>query len=114
MSNGQRAMRDAGGDCARRCRIGVRHDSVIGIVTGSFAATAAQDDATGCVYGDAGLRAEGTKKERAPRGSTSWGVSRKAERCIKKKAPHEVYLMGGVNPAATYSPGPEGQVPSAI
>ena len=31
-----------------------------------------------------------------------------------KKAPHEVYLMGGVNPAATYSPGPEGQVPSAI
>ena len=39
--------------------------------------------------------------------------SRKAERCIKK-APHEVYLMGGVNPAATYSPGPGGQVPSAI
>ena len=31
----------------------------------------------------------------------------------KKKAPHEVYLMGGVNPAAPYSPGPGGQVPSA-
>ena len=30
-----------------------------------------------------------------------------------KKAPHEVYLMGGENPAATYSPGPGGQVPSA-
>ena len=30
-----------------------------------------------------------------------------------KKAPHEVYLMGGVNPAAPYSPGPGGQVPSA-
>ena len=32
----------------------------------------------------------------------------------QKKAPQEVYLMGGENPAATYSPGPEGQVPSAI
>ena len=31
-----------------------------------------------------------------------------------KKAPCEVYLVGGVNPAATYSPGPVGQVPSAM
>ena len=31
-----------------------------------------------------------------------------------KKAPGEVYLVGGVNPAATYSPGPVGQVPSAM
>ena len=32
----------------------------------------------------------------------------------KIKAPLEVYLEGGENPAATYSPGPEGQVPSAM
>ena len=30
-----------------------------------------------------------------------------------KKAPRKVYLLGGVNPAAPYSPGPGGQVPSA-
>ena len=34
--------------------------------------------------------------------------------CINEKAPREVYLAGGANPAATYSPGPGGQVPSAI
>ena len=33
---------------------------------------------------------------------------------VQKKAPQEVYLVGGVNPAATYSPGSEDQVPSAI
>ena len=32
----------------------------------------------------------------------------------KKKGPPERLLRGPVNPAATYSPGPEGQVPSAI
>ena len=32
----------------------------------------------------------------------------------KKKGPLEVFLKGPVNPAATYSPGPGGQVPSAI
>ncbi len=32
----------------------------------------------------------------------------------RKKPPSRCYLKGGVNPAATYSPGPEGQVPSAI
>ena len=32
-----------------------------------------------------------------------------------KKAPlGRLFDQGGVNPAATYSPGPEGQVPSAI
>ena len=35
-------------------------------------------------------------------------------RKYNKKAPSEVYLVGGVNPAATYSPGPVGQVPSAM
>ena len=30
-----------------------------------------------------------------------------------KKAPSMVYHQGGVNPAAPYSPGPGGQVPSA-
>ena len=33
---------------------------------------------------------------------------------INKKGPPERLLRGSVNPAATYSPGPEGQVPSAI
>lgn len=33
---------------------------------------------------------------------------------INKKEPLEVFLKGLMNPAATYSPGPEGQVPSAI
>ncbi|OWV18487.1 hypothetical protein B7982_14700, partial [Fibrobacter sp. UWB2] len=32
----------------------------------------------------------------------------------KKKGPLEDFLKGPVNPAATYSPGPGGQVPSAI
>ena len=32
----------------------------------------------------------------------------------KKKEPLEDFLKGPVNPAATYSPGPGGQVPSAI
>ena len=31
-----------------------------------------------------------------------------------KKAPLAVYGKRGVNPAATYSPGPVGQVPSAM
>ena len=31
----------------------------------------------------------------------------------KKEAPRSVSAPGGVNPAATYSPGPGGQVPSA-
>ena len=33
---------------------------------------------------------------------------------INKKGPLEDFLKGSVNPAATYSPGPGGQVPSAI
>ena len=33
---------------------------------------------------------------------------------INKKGPLEDFLKGPVNPAATYSPGPGGQVPSAI
>ena len=33
---------------------------------------------------------------------------------INKKGPPERLLRGPVNPAATYSPGPGGQVPSAI
>ena len=33
---------------------------------------------------------------------------------INKKGPPERLLRGSVNPAATYAPGPEGQVPSAI
>ena len=33
---------------------------------------------------------------------------------INKKGPLEDFLKGSMNPAATYSPGPEGQVPSAI
>ena len=37
-----------------------------------------------------------------------------ARRAGIKKAPREVYLVGGANPAATYSPGPVGQVPSAM
>ena len=32
----------------------------------------------------------------------------------KRKGPSRIYLKGPVNPAATYSPGPGGQVPSAI
>ena len=32
----------------------------------------------------------------------------------KRKGPSRIFLKGPVNPAATYSPGPEGQVPSAI
>ena len=32
----------------------------------------------------------------------------------KRKAPSDVYVQGGVNPAATYSPGSEDQVPSAM
>ena len=32
----------------------------------------------------------------------------------KRKGPSSVSLKGPVNPAATYSPGPGGQVPSAI
>ena len=34
--------------------------------------------------------------------------------CKNEKAPSTVYRQGGVNPAATYSPGSEDQVPSAI
>ena len=33
---------------------------------------------------------------------------------VKKKRPPAVLAGGLENPAATYSPGPEGQVPSAI
>ena len=44
MSSGQRAMRDAGGNCVRRCRIGVRHESELNTVTGSF--DSAQDDSS--------------------------------------------------------------------
>ena len=33
---------------------------------------------------------------------------------IKRKGPSSVKLKGPVNPAATYSPGPVGQVPSAM
>ena len=75
-------------------------------------------------------RAERYKQERAPRafaqGAVSHGrpvltgrngesaAARRSGAHKNEEAPHEVYLMGGVNPATTYSPGPGGQVPSAI
>ena len=45
------------------------------------------------------------------------GAGMTARNCAggtKKKGPPERLLRGPVNPAATYSPGPGGQVPSAI
>ena len=45
------------------------------------------------------------------------GARAKGKRCKRKsgkrKAPLEVFLKGGANPATPYSPGPGGQVPSA-
>ena len=48
------------------------------------------------------------------RGTVQAGPGTEAGVTSKKKDPREVYLTGGVNPAATYSPGSEDQVPSAI
>ena len=108
------------------------------VVTGSFAATAALDDAGGsrARWPRHGDRGDG-KKERAPTRFTSWGVSRKrhvltcrggeserldgvpaghrrARSRVKTKRPPAVLAGGLENPAATYSPGSEDQVPSAM
>ena len=42
------------------------------------------------------------------------GMTTRADDGKNEKAPLAVYGKRGVNPAATYSPGPGGQVPSAI
>ena len=67
MSNGQRAMRDAGGNCVRRCRIGVRHDSELNTVTGSCSYEPNSTKALkSLVSYIALLRMTYGKKERAP------------------------------------------------
>ena len=97
-------MRERGRDLCKVAPEQVRGDSVVlSTVTGSFAATAAQDDATGSVYGDAGTRA-----------ASPIAGDMNALREQKRKGPSRIYLKGPVNPAATYSPGSEDQVPSAI
>ena len=76
-------QRDApGGDCTRRRRHGGRHDGELNTVTGSCSYEPNSTKAlkslvsyiaplrmtrAGAVYGDAGMRAGGGKKERAPR-----------------------------------------------
>ena len=142
----------AGGDCARRRRHGGRHDSEPNTVTGScpyepdstkalrslvsYIAPPRMTPRVPCLAMP-GCSTASAKKERAPRGFSSRGVSRKrhvltcrggeSERLdgvpaghrrerlrVKTKRPPAVLAGGLVNPAATYSPGPEGQVPSAI
>ena len=64
-------------------------------------------------------------RDQAGRGARSEAVARYGERFARnevmrrsrgkyEKGPLEVYLERPVNPAATYSPGPVGQVPSAM
>ena len=46
--------------------------------------------------------------------ATCMAMPGSARRVQNEKAPLAVYGKRGVNPAATYSPGPVGQVPSAM
>ena len=48
-------------------------------------------------------------------GSAENGIPGETRAAQNEKSPlGRLFDQGGVNPAATYSPGPEGQVPSAI
>ena len=51
---------------------------------------------------------------RAGRSRNKAGMTARADDGKNEKAPLAVYGKRGVNPAATYSPGSEDQVPSAI
>ena len=106
---------------ARRCRTGVRHEIGAGMTvpkTGS-AGNAGGTERKKPPRSFVRPRAVSDKRRvltRRGRESEAKTESRPAiePSGINKKGPPERLLRGSVNPAATYSPGPEGQVPSAI
>ena len=99
---------DSGGvDCARRPRHGGRHDSELNTVTGSCSY---EPNSTKALKSLVSYTAPLRMTPRVP--CTAMPGCARGDK--KRKGPSRIFLKGPVNPAATYSPGPEGQVPSAI
>ena len=70
--------------------------------------TVSKNEETPCLLG------RGAREPQAASINLPWRRERNGVERVYKIAPLAVYSKRGVNPAATYSPGPVGQVPSAM